>query len=261
MLPSETLSDVVREFHYLQIDSNTEQTIVAIDDGCYDFMFYKEKYATLEFEKTNSVDINSNFFTVHQLNPPLKYNFGKSVYYFGIKVQPWLNNFFFPGHNNKGILDIESRYENELTEIRSVIFEDKPFTEKVQKAEEFIRAIKPDFNENLHIVKQICEEIYKRQGMVTVNELSDQFEINRQLLNKIFKGYVNYTLKRFIIIVRIMSLAKFRINHPDYTLTEVALEFGYFDQAHFNYDFKRISGISPSEFFKNLPPFFLRHKN
>ena len=62
ILPSKTLSDVVREFHYLQIDSNIEQTIVAIDDGCYDFMFYKEKYATLEFEKTNYIDISSNFF-------------------------------------------------------------------------------------------------------------------------------------------------------------------------------------------------------
>ena len=96
--------------------------------------------------------------------------------------------------------------------------------------------------------------------MVTVNELSDQFEINRQLLNKIFKAHVNYTLKRFIIIVRIMSLAKFGINHPNFSLTEVALEFGYFDQAHFNYDFKRISGVSPSEFFKNLPPSFIDTK-
>ena len=144
IFPSETLSDIVREFFYLQIDSNIEQTIVAIDDGCYDFMFYKEKYATLEFEKTHSIDISSNFFTVHQLNPPLKYNFGKSVYYFGVKAQPWLNNFFFPGHSEKGIIDIESMYKNEITEIQSVIFEDKPFTEKVQKAEEFIIKITKD---------------------------------------------------------------------------------------------------------------------
>ncbi len=261
ILPSETLSDTVREFFYLQIDSDIEQTIVAIDDGCYDFMFYKEKYARLEFEHKHSIEISNNFFTVHQLNPPLKYRFGKSLYYFGIKVQPWLNNFFFPGHSEKGILDIESMYKDEITEIQSVIFEDKPFTEKVKKAEEFIIKIKPDFNEDLYVVKQICEEIYKRHGMVTVNELSDQFEISRQFLNKTFKAHVNYTLKKFIIIVRIMSLAKFGINHSNFSLTEVALEFGYFDQAHFNYDFKRISGVSPSEFFKNLPPFFHRHKN
>lgn len=261
ILPSKVLSDVVREFFYLQINSNIEQTIVAIDDGCYDFMFYKEKYATVEFEQTHSLEISNNLFTAHKLNPPLKYKFGKSVYYFGIKVQPWLNNFFFPSHYDKGILDLEKIYDNRITDIRSSIFGDISFKEKVEVAKKFITQIKPDFNEDMHLVKQVCEEIYERNGMVTVNQLSEKFGINRQLLNKIFKAHVNYTLKRSIIIVRIMSLAKFRINHPDLPLTEVALEFGYFDQAHFNYDFKRISGVSPSEFFKNLPPFFHRHKN
>ena len=104
--PDEELSYFVREFFYLHIDSDMEQTIVAIDDGCYDFMFYKEKYAKVEFERTHSIEISNNFFTAHRLNPPLKYRFGKSVYYFGIKVQPWLNNFFFPGHYDKGILDL-----------------------------------------------------------------------------------------------------------------------------------------------------------
>ncbi len=261
LFPDEELSYFVKEFFYLHIDSDIEQTIVAIDDGCYDFMFYKEKYATVEFEHTHSIKIIHNFFTAHQLNPPLKYRFGKSVYYFGIKVQPWLNSFFFPSHYDKGILDLEKMYDNQITGVQSAIFGDISFKEKVEVAKKFITQIKPDFNENMYLVKQVCEEIYKRHGMVTVNELSDQFEINRQLLNKIFKAHVNYTLKRFIIIVRIMSLAKFRINHPNYSLTEVALEFGYFDQAHFNYDFRRISGVSPSEFFKNLPPFFHRHKN
>lgn len=258
--PDQELSFFVREFFYLQIDSNIEQTIVAIDDGCYDFMLYKEKHATVEFEHTHSIEISNNFFTAHQLNPPLKYRFGKSVYYFGIKVQPWLNSFFFPIHYDKGILDLEKIYKNQITDIGSAIFGDIPFKEKVEVAKKFITQIKPDFNEDLHLVKQVCEEIYSRNGMVTVHELSENFEINRQLLNKTFKGHVNYTLKKFIITVRIISLSKYRINNPNYSLTKVALEFGYFDQAHFNYDFKRISGVSPTEFFNNLPPFFYRHK-
>lgn len=261
LFPSEALSDIIREFHYLQINRTIEQTIVAIDDGCYDFMFYKEKYVTLEFEHKHSIEISNHFFTVHQLNPPLKYRFGKSVYYFGIKVQPWLNGFFFPGHCDKGILDTKSMFGDQMHKIQSAIFKDISFQEKVQIAEEFLVKIKPDFNEDMYLIKQVCEEIYKSNGVVTVNELSDTFGLNRQELNKTFKAHVNYTLKRFIIIVRIMNLAKFRINHPDYSLTQVALEFGYFDQAHFNYDFKRISGVSPTEFFNNLPPFFHRHKN
>ena len=259
--PKEKLSDFVREFFYLHINSCHNQSIIAIDDGCYDLMFYREANAILEFEHTNSIKIDSKAFTVHQLNPPLKYKFGKYVSYFSSKVQPWFNTFFFQSHYVKGILNLETIYGNRITRIQSSIFESISFQEKVRIAEEFLLKIKPDFNDKINFAKQICLEIYKKEGMITVNDLCDKFESDRQLLNKTFKEHVNYTTKRFIIIVRIMSLAKFKINHPNYSLTEVALEFGYFDQAHFNYDFKRISGVTPSEFFKNLPPWFQRHKN
>ena len=258
-VPNEGLSYFVKELFYLQIDSDKEQTMVAIDDRCYDFMFYKERHATLEYEHTKAAKINTNFLTVHQLNPPLNYKFGKSVSYFGIKAQPWMNGYFFPIHHDKGVLNLANIYRNQIADVEAIL-RSESFAEMVQLAEAFVAEIKPEYDDSRDLVKQVCEEIYRCEGMITVNELSDQFELNRQLLNKTFKTHVNYTLKKFIITVRMISLAKFRINNPDYSLTEVAHEFGYFDQAHFNYDFKRISGITPRMFFKELPPFFHRHK-
>ena len=189
--PNEKLSDFVRESSYLNINSCNNQTIVAIDDGCYDFMFYMEKKANLEFEHTNSIKINSKAFTVHQLNPPLKYAFGKSISYFSIKVQPWLNSFFFPSHYAKGILNLDTIYGKKITKIQSAIFESTSFEEKVGIAEEFLIKIKPDLNDDLNLAKRICLEIYKTNGMTTVQQLSDLFECDRQLLNKTFKKAVN----------------------------------------------------------------------
>ena len=36
--PDQALSYFIKEIFYLQIDSDREQTMVAIDDGCYDFI-------------------------------------------------------------------------------------------------------------------------------------------------------------------------------------------------------------------------------
>jgi AraC-like DNA-binding protein len=36
-------------------------------------------------------------------------------------------------------------------------------------------------------------------------------------------------------------------------LTNLALEAGYFDQAHFNKAFKQFTGLTPSSFFKAPP--------
>ncbi|MNL74133.1 Helix-turn-helix domain protein [compost metagenome] len=35
------------------------------------------------------------------------------------------------------------------------------------------------------------------------------------------------------------------------TLAQIALEAGYFDQPHFNKDFKLFTGLTPTEFFKS----------
>ncbi|HAS40805.1 MAG TPA: hypothetical protein DCS93_10015 [Microscillaceae bacterium] len=259
-LPDIELSKFVKEFVYLTIDSSEKQSIVAIDDGCYDFMFYKEKKANLFFGKANSAKINHQIFTVHQASPPLKYNFGKRLSFFTIKVQPWANAYFFPNHFKHPIVPLSLIYGNKIDKLQELLFECATFKEKVQLAKRFIREILPNTNEQLELIRRVCQDIYSKQGMITVNELADKYHLNRQFLNKIFYQLVNYTIKKFIIIVRIMNLAKFKINHAHLSLTEVALEFGYYDQAHFNYDFKRISGVTPTFFFKNLPPFFIRHK-
>ena len=212
-LPNPKLSDFIKEFFYLRIDSDNKETIVAIDDGCYDFMFFREQKATLQFENSKSVKIDNKVFTVHQVNPPLHYMFGRKVSFFSVKVQPWANSFFFPNHFRHGIVSLDSIYGPEIIELQSNIFKSSSFQEKVQITEEFFTEMKPNIKDDFHLVKQICQHIYENRGMTTVNELSNKFELDRQTLNKTFYKFVNYTIKRFIIIVRIINLSKFKIFH------------------------------------------------
>lgn len=41
----------------------------------------------------------------------------------------------------------------------------------------------------------------------------------------------------------------YRKNNPELRFTDLAHEFEYSDQSHFNHDFKRISGSIPNEWF------------
>jgi AraC-like DNA-binding protein len=43
-----------------------------------------------------------------------------------------------------------------------------------------------------------------------------------------------------------------RDNEPDWT--DIALSCGYFDQAHFNHDFRAFSGINPSTYSAKKTP-------
>ena len=111
---------------------------------------------------------------------------------------------------------------------------------------------------SMELVRELCNYIYEKQGKVTVNQLSEDFNKSRQYLGKVFKKEVMYPLKKFIITVRILDLVRFRAKNPDVSLTQLSYDYGYFDQAHFINDFKKVCGVKPLQFFNNLPEFLLR---
>ena len=109
------------------------------------------------------------------------------------------------------------------------------------------------------LVKSICEYIYLKKGRISVEQISHHFKKSRQYLNRIFKQEVLYSLKKFIVTVRMLDLVKYKAKHPEISLTELSHEYDYFDQAHFVNDFKKVCGVTPKHFFDNLPEFLLRH--
>ncbi|MHA7055968.1 helix-turn-helix domain-containing protein [Aquimarina sp. M1] len=84
--------------------------------------------------------------------------------------------------------------------------------------------------------------------MVSINLFRDRFKKSRQYLNKVFKKEVLYSLKRFIITIRIMDLIKFKVKNDQIFMTELCYRYEYFDQSHFNHDFKKVCGVAPIKF-------------
>ncbi|HAA12048.1 MAG TPA: hypothetical protein DCE41_10260 [Cytophagales bacterium] len=261
LLPSPEVSLYIKEFFYLVGEWGSPQTMVAIDDGCYDFMFFQEEEATLSYGESSSQAIQHKAFTVHPFAPPLAYNFGEQMHFFSVKVQPWANAYFFPGREGPGLVNLPDLYGPSILQLHQRIFESASFQEKVDHTEKYLtlhiqNTPHPDFD----LARKLCLRVYEQEGRVTVDQLAEHFGVSRQVLNKVFLQHVLCTLKKFIITVRILALVKYRINHPDLSLTEVAYQFDYYDQAHFNRDFKRISGVTPRKFFLDLPPWFSRHQ-
>ncbi|MEL6537884.1 MAG: helix-turn-helix transcriptional regulator [Bacteroidota bacterium] len=258
-LPSPEISGFIKEFFYLVGEWGESRTMVAIDDGCYDFMFYQEEVATITYGEASTLAIDNKAFTVHPYAPPLAYNFGDQMHFFSVKAQPWANAYFFPGREGPGLVNLPDLYGPAILDLHQRVFESASFPEKVAHAERFLiqhiqKTPTPDFD----LARQLCLQVYEHQGKITVDQLAEHFGVSRQVLNKVFLQHVLCTLKKFIITVRILALVKYRLNHPDLSLTEVAYQFDYYDQAHFNRDFKRISGVTPRRFFLNLPPWFSR---
>lgn len=259
-LPNKELLHIVREYYFIQIKAdNITKQIPIIDDCCYDFIFFKEAKATFIYANIpQKTSITKKIITINNLKPPYKISFDDSLTFFTIKLQPWVNNHFFSHLTERGIIDLES-YDPKLLEFYHKIFKKEVSRQIFDFANDLMSYNNFKLTKSMCFVKNICKFIEEKNGIITVNELSEQFKKSRQYLNRIFKKEVMYSLKYYITAVRILNLVKHKSKHKDLALTKLCYDYGYFDQSHFILDFKKVCGVTPSRFFNDLPAFMLRH--
>jgi len=91
-------------------------------------------------------------------------------------------------------------------------------------------------------------ELTRSRGSTAIQALATEFQVSRRHLGLTLRRHVGLGTKSYARIMRLQySLAAIR-NDSHSTLTEVGLEAGYFDQAHFIKDFRDFCGVSPREF-------------
>ncbi len=97
-------------------------------------------------------------------------------------------------------------------------------------------------------------QLRKPSNACVVGEVTAQIGMSRRRFAQIFREQVGVTPKRFSRIHRFQTaLARIR-GGGEVNWAEIALFCGYFDQAHFNNDFRAFSGINPTAYAAGRKP-------
>lgn len=78
-------------------------------------------------------------------------------------------------------------------------------------------------------------------------EIADMLEVSTGYLSRIFKQYTGLSFTDYLKKIKITESIKL-INNPSLKIYEVAEQVGYSSQHYFCYAFKKVLGISPSEY-------------
>ncbi len=100
-----------------------------------------------------------------------------------------------------------------------------------------------------YTIAECIKRIVQLQGQVTVESLSNTFNISTRHLERKFNSTVGMSPKLLSRIVRFQNIFKLLQNKQINSLTALAYESGYCDQSHFIRDFKQFSGINPKNYF------------
>ncbi len=85
-------------------------------------------------------------------------------------------------------------------------------------------------------------------GAPTVSDVTSQVGLSGRRFSEVFTREVGLTPKLFCRVRRFQRVLRLLARGREFDWARVALECGYFDQAHFNHDFRAFSGINPTTY-------------
>jgi AraC-like DNA-binding protein len=119
-------------------------------------------------------------------------------------------------------------------------------------AEDFLRVHLPARDENIKLINEVVDTIIAHREITLVDEVVRRLNLNKRTLQRLFSQYVGVSPKWVIKRYRLHEAAERLAEKGVEDWARLAVELGYFDQAHFIKDFKAIVGSTPTEYMKHI---------
>ncbi|HOX81839.1 MAG TPA: helix-turn-helix domain-containing protein [Chryseolinea sp.] len=102
-----------------------------------------------------------------------------------------------------------------------------------------------------NIVKTTIDALLSSKGNAPIGTISENDLAKRRQLERRFLKQIGLSPKQLGKVIRMQTALKLLLNQKTESLTEIAYESEYYDQAHFIKDFKEFTGTNPGEFIDN----------
>lgn len=98
------------------------------------------------------------------------------------------------------------------------------------------------------IVKSSIDLLLSTNGSLPINQVLKEDLSKRRQLERKFIKQIGLSPKQLGKVIRLQTALQLLIHQKTETLSQIAYESEYYDQAHFIKDFKEFTGINPKEF-------------
>jgi len=101
---------------------------------------------------------------------------------------------------------------------------------------------------DITVVQRICTSIVEQSGQLRIDDLAFHAGFSTRQLRRLFLEQVGLSPKHFCRVIRFQSSLSRLSKRGRADWVQVAVDCGYYDQAHFINEFRQFSGYTPGEF-------------
>lgn len=146
--------------------------------------------------------------------------------------------------------DVFGRAGDELAERILSSGGDRP--RMVEVAQDFVRAQLPAPESGVDLVNRVVDQVRDDRAITRVDDLARRSGLGERTLQRLFGDYVGVSPKWVIRRYRLHEAADRLAGDQSLDLAALAVELGYFDQAHFAKDFRDLVGQPPAEYLRTV---------
>lgn len=101
----------------------------------------------------------------------------------------------------------------------------------------------------IHMVEQM---IYGSHGEIQIKEIEEQSGYTARYINKLFHREIGLNPKKFCLIIKFQRfLTQLHCTEGE-SMANLAVEYGYFDQAYLSKEFSKYTNLTPMRYFRLL---------
>lgn len=98
------------------------------------------------------------------------------------------------------------------------------------------------------------ERLSNSDGPVSISSLAEELGMTHKALIAAFRDHVGVSPRTLGRVARFSRVVEKLQQAEGAGWSDIAFDFGYYDQSHLNRDFRQFAGVSPSEFVARLVP-------
>ncbi|HLP92929.1 MAG TPA: DUF6597 domain-containing transcriptional factor [Saprospiraceae bacterium] len=252
-IPHPSLSRYIRSY-WLISGSDSAESLELVPDGYPEMLFVLSNAVHMpQFSGSSRWNAASDTGVIGQVSGRFTFEIEAGAMLFCVKFYPWTPHLLFklPAWQlNDAALDMGSLSSPlAFRVLRERVAACKQIPQVVTLLNDFFLEQFKDVNGENPFVMHAVQQIFRQNGVVSMDQLSGNFRTSRRYVELLFRQHIGFSPKQYARIIRVKKASMYLLD-PRFKgqIREVAGQLDYYDQSHFLKDFKAVVRQSPSGF-------------